>query len=208
MTSHQKLIFYAVLIPSIILHEVSHGVIALLFGDDTAKRAGRITLNPVPHIDPFGTIILPAILILTTHSAFGYAKPVPVNPRQLQNPRQQAVLVSLAGPAVNIILAVAAALVIQRIGLPRDFNHGPLLKPVIFEIGYANVILAAFNLIPIPPLDGSAVIERFLPRSWWPRYMHLRQYSMGVLLILVLLLPQLILRPVFNFALNQWARLL
>jgi len=206
--SRFDVIFFAVLIPSVILHEVSHGWVALMFGDDTAKRAGRLTLNPIAHVDPFGTIILPAILILTTHSAFGYAKPVPVNPRQLHNPRQQSVFVSLAGPAVNITLAVAAALVIQRIGLPRDFNHGPLLKPVIFEIGYANVILAAFNLIPIPPLDGSAVIERFLPRAWWPRYIQLRQYSMGVLLILVLLLPRIILLPVFNFALDQWARLL
>ena len=202
------IIFFAVLIPSVILHEVSHGWVALAFGDDTAKRAGRLTLNPIAHVDPFGTIILPALLIATTHSAFGYAKPVPVNPRQLHNPRQQSVLVSLAGPAVNIVLALASALVIHRIGLPQDINHGPLLKPVIFEIGYANVILAAFNLIPLPPLDGSAVIERFLPQSWWPRYLHLRQYSMGLLLILVLLLPRVILLPVFNFALTQWARLL
>ena len=202
------LVFYAVLVPSIILHEVSHGLVALIFGDDTAKRAGRLTLNPAAHVDPFGTILLPVLLILTTHSAFGYAKPVPVNPRQLRNPRDQSLLVSLAGPAVNVVLAVAAALVLQRIGLPQSLSTGPLGRQIVYEAGYANVILAAFNLIPIPPLDGSAVIERFLPRSWWPRYMHLRQYSMGVLLILVLLLPQLILRPVFNFALNQWARLL
>ena len=202
------IIFFAVLIPSVILHEISHGWVALAFGDDTAKRAGRLTLNPVAHVDPFGTIILPAILIVTTHSAFGYAKPVPVNPRQLHNPRQQSLLVSLAGPAVNIILAVGAALVINRIGFPESFEHGPLLKPVIFELGYANVILAAFNLIPIPPLDGSAIIERFLPRAWWPRYLTLRQYSMGLLLILVLLLPRVLLVPVFDFALRQWQKLL
>ena len=81
------IVFFAVLIPSVILHEVSHGWVALAFGDDTAKRAGRLTLNPIAHVDPFGTIILPLILVLTTHSAFGYAKPVPVNPRQLHNPR-------------------------------------------------------------------------------------------------------------------------
>src|SRR3954466_2675226 len=86
----------AVVIPSIILHEVSHGWVALAFGDDTAKRAGRLTLNPVAHIDPFGTILLPLILVLTTGRAFGYAKPVPVNPRKLRNPREQSVLVSLA----------------------------------------------------------------------------------------------------------------
>jgi Zn-dependent protease len=206
--SRFDLIFFAVLIPSVILHEVSHGWVALMFGDDTAKRAGRLTLNPIAHVDPFGTIILPAILILTTHSAFGYAKPVPVNPRQLHNPRQQSLLVSLAGPAVNIVLAIAAALVLSRIGLPHGFDRGPLLKQVVFELGYANVILAAFNLIPIPPLDGSAVIERFLPRAWWPRYLQLRQYSMGILLLLVFLLPRVLLVPVFDFALTQWFRLL
>src|SRR4051794_21119175 len=142
-----------------------------MFGDDTAKRAGRLTLNPVAHVDPFGTIILPAILIVTTHSAFGYAKPVPVNPRQLHNPRQQSLLVSLAGPAVNIILAVGAALVINRIGFPESFEHAPLLNPVIFELGSATVILAPFTPTPTPPLDGSAIIERFLPRAWWPRYL-------------------------------------
>src|SRR5947209_7086910 len=179
-----------------------------MFGDDTAKRAGRLTLNPAAHVDPFGTIILPALLIATTHSAFGYAKPVPVDPRRLHNPRQQSLLVSLAGPAVNIILALGAAIAINRIGFPADLDHGPLLKSVIFELGYANVILAAFNLIPIPPLDGSAVIERFLPHAWWPRYLQMRQYSMGLLLILVLLLPRVLLLPVFDFALRQWAKLL
>ena len=179
------IIFFAVLIPSVILHEVSHGWVALLFGDDTAKRAGRLTLNPAAHVDPFGTILLPVLLILTVHSAFGYAKPVPVNPRQLRNPRDQSVLVSLAGPAVNIALAVAAALVLRRIGLPADLDRGPLVKAVVLEFGLANAILAAFNLIPIPPLDGSALIERVLPRAWWPKYLQLRQYSFGILLILV-----------------------
>jgi len=202
------ILFFAALFPSVILHEVSHGWVALMFGDDTAKRAGRLTLNPIAHVDPFGTIILPALLIATTHSAFGYAKPVPVNPRQLHNPREQSMLVSLAGPAVNITLALAAALAIHSVGVPRDVNKGPLLPSLIFAIGFANVILAAFNLIPIPPLDGSAVIERFLPRAWWPRYLHLRQYSMGLLLILVLLLPRVLLLPVFDFAFRQWFKLL
>jgi Zn-dependent protease len=198
-----EIIFYAVLIPSIILHEVSHGWVALAFGDDTAKRAGRLTLNPIAHVDPFGTILLPLILVLTTGRAFGYAKPVPVNPRNLRNPREQSVLVSLAGPAMNIVIAVAAALFLRMAGL----GNPDLFHKVVYGAGYANVILAAFNLIPIPPLDGSAVIERFLPRAWWPRYMKIRQYSMGILLILVLLLPQ-VLGQVFNFVINQWLRLL
>ncbi|MCU1449488.1 MAG: peptidase [Acidimicrobiales bacterium] len=198
-----EIIFYAVLIPSIILHEVSHGWVALAFGDDTAKRAGRLTLNPVAHVDPFGTIILPLILVLTTGRAFGYAKPVPVNPRNLRNPREQSVLVSLAGPGINIAIALAAALVLRMAGL----GNLDLFKKVVYGAGYANVILAAFNLIPIPPLDGSAVIERFLPQAWWPRYMKVRQYSMGILLILVLLLPQF-LGHIFSFVIDQWLRLL
>ena len=99
--SEAHIIAIAVLIPSVILHEISHGWVALAFGDDTAKRAGRLTLNPIAHIDPFGTIILPALLILTTGRAFGYAKPVPVNVGKLRSPRNQGLLVSLAGPAVN-----------------------------------------------------------------------------------------------------------
>src|SRR3954468_17873323 len=149
------IIFFAVLIPSVILHEISHGWVAFAFGDDTAKREGRLTLNPIAHIDPFGTIILPALLIATSHGAFGYAKPVPVNPRNLRDPRNQSVLVSLAGPAVNIVLAVLAAVVLRVIGLVST----DLFHQIVFTVGWANVILAAFNLIPLPPLDGSAVIE-------------------------------------------------
>jgi Zn-dependent protease len=197
------IIALAVLIPSVILHEVSHGVVALFFGDDTAKRAGRITLNPFAHVDPFGTIILPAILILTTGAGFGYAKPVPVNPRNLHNPRQQAVFVSLSGPVVNILLAVGAALAVRQAGIIRTGS----VWEVVFYLGYINVILAAFNLIPIPPLDGSAVIERFLPQTWWPRYMRFRQYSFGLLLILVFLWRDG-LNDFFNWALRLWSHLL
>jgi Zn-dependent protease len=201
--SEQKLIFFAVLIPSVILHEVSHGWVALMFGDDTAKRAGRLTLNPIAHVDPFGTIILPAILLLSGAAAFGYAKPVPVNPRNLRNPRNQSVAVSLAGPAVNIALSLAAALGLRAIGVFGD----DLLHQVVFGIGYINVVLAAFNLIPLPPLDGSAVVERVLPRAWWPQYMRIRQYSFGLLLVLVLLWRDG-LNSFFIWALHLWARLL
>ena len=201
--SRFDVIFFAVLIPSVILHEVSHGWVALAFGDDTAKRAGRLTLNPIAHIDPFGTIILPAILILTSHGAFGYAKPVPVNPRQLRDPRNQSLLVSLAGPAVNIVLSVVAALVLRQIGLaPDDVVH-----EVVYTVGWANAILAAFNLLPIPPLDGSAVIERLLPRSMWPVYLRFRQYSFGILLILVLFWRDG-LSSFFLWVLHLWAHLL
>jgi len=204
--THERIVFFAMLFPSIILHEVSHGWVANVFGDDTAKRAGRLTLNPIAHIDPFGTIILPVLLIATTGRAFGYAKPVPVNPRNLRDPRNQSLLVSLAGPAVNIVLAVGAALLLPYFILFR--GAAPWSRDdLLLNLGYANVLLAAFNLIPLPPLDGSAIVERLLPQSLWPGYLRVRQYSMGVLLIAVLLLPG-VLSHVFNWAFNLWAHLL
>ncbi|HEY1636498.1 MAG TPA: site-2 protease family protein [Acidimicrobiales bacterium] len=211
--SMDTLVFFAVLIPSIILHEVSHGVVALAFGDDTAKRAGRLTLNPLAHIDPFGTIILPALMLLVGFGAIGYAKPVPVNVGRLRHPRNESLLVSLVGPAVNIVLAVAAALayrvVVGSTAIPLDSHGFPqqTLPKVLLILGFANVILAVFNLIPIPPLDGSAVVERVLPRSWWPGYLRIRQFSLPLVLILVLLAPQVLTR-IFDPALNLWSNLL
>jgi Zn-dependent protease len=205
--THERIVFFAMLFPSIILHEVSHGWVANAFGDDTAKRAGRLTLNPIAHIDPFGTIILPVLLIATTGRAFGYAKPVPVNPRNLRHPRDQSLLVSLAGPGVNITLALFAAFSLRQVLRPGEPVQAWSLADFLLNLGYANVLLAAFNLIPLPPLDGSALVERLLPRSWWPGYLRIRQYSMGVLLVLVLLLPG-VLSHVFNWALDLWLRLL
>jgi Zn-dependent protease len=208
--SQEDAIRYGVLFPSIILHEVSHGWFALLFGDDTAKRAGRLTLNPIAHVDPFGTVILPAILMLTAGSAFGYARPVPVSPSRMRSPRNQSLLTSLAGPAVNIVLALLSAALIRYVFLDQlvgQVNDAPLLARIVFELGYVNVILAAFNLIPIPPLDGSAVIERLLPRQAWPTYLRLRQYSM-LFLFLVIFWSGGVLSRVFNPALEAWFRLL
>ena len=202
--TEDKAIFFAVLFPSVIVHEVSHGALALVFGDETAKNAGRLTLNPLPHIDPLGTILLPALLLLTTGTAFGWAKPVPVDPRRLRHPRNQTLLVSLVGPAVNIVIAVIAALVV------RAFQISPfdsLAIRVVYFTGLVNVVLAAFNLIPIPPLDGSAVIERVLPSRYWPQYLRFRQYSMGILLILVLMVPGA-LSWLIDPATDAWFRLL
>src|SRR5207249_4785650 len=150
---------------------------------------------------PYCTIILPVLPILTEGPIFGYAKPVPVNPRQLRHPRNESLLVSLAGPAVNIVLAVVAAFAlhsVRRVGTTWD---------VVSEFGVANVFLAAFNLIPLPPLDGSAVVERLLPRAWWPRDLQLRQYSFGLLLLIVLLRPSA-LSGFFDSAERLWERLL
>ena len=191
----------AVLIPAIILHEVSHGVVALAFGDDTAKKAGRLTLNPIAHIDPLGSIGLPLLLAVAGAPVFGWAKPVPVNPRNLRNPRQETLLVSLAGPATNVVLAIGAALVL------RTATHSSLPIDFALQFGIINVVLATFNLIPIPPLDGSAIIERFLPAHWWPGWLRLRHYSFAILFLLVFLLPGNYLTHLFNFSLNLWGHL-
>lgn len=208
----QVAVLVAVLVPSVILHEVSHGVVANWFGDDTAKQAGRLTLNPVAHIDPFGTVLLPLLLSLSGVGAFGYAKPVPVNPRRLRDPRQHSLYVSLAGPAINIGLALIAALLLRtyfRDDLRSAFRVSDLsmMPRLVFWLGFVNVILAVFNLLPIPPLDGSALVERVLPTSWWPTWLRFRQWGFGILLILVFLLPGS-LDGVFDPFLRRWVRLL
>ncbi|MER3453214.1 MAG: site-2 protease family protein [Acidimicrobiia bacterium] len=203
--TREHLILFAVLVPSIICHEVAHGLAALALGDDTARRAGRITLNPLRHIDPFGTVLLPAMLALAGAPAFGYAKPVPVNPGRLRNPRQHSLYVSLAGPATNVALAVAAAGAI-RFGFGHPYGDSLALEAV-FYLGVANVLLATFNLLPIPPLDGSALIERLLPARWWPAWLQLRRYSMLVLLLVMLNFRGALSR-VFDPALELWGTLL
>ena len=203
-------IILAAIVPSIILHEVAHGVVALWFGDDTAKRAGRLTLNPIKHVDPFGTVLLPLLLSLGHLGAFGYAKPVPVNVRQLRNPRQHSLYVSLAGPATNIVLSLLA-IVLFRVTLPdqRGFfvSDLPMLSQFFFFLGMLNVFLAVFNLLPIPPLDGSAFIERVLPHTWWPTWLRFRQYGFGILLLIIFVIPGALDR-VFDPAVRLWLRLL
>jgi Zn-dependent protease len=208
-------IVFCVLVPSVILHEVAHGALALVFGDDTAKRAGRLTLNPLPHIDPFGTIVLPALLAVTNIGAFGWAKPVPVTVSRLRRPRDHGLLVSLVGPAVNVALAVGCALA-YRLGLPEATRAVPVLhlQPLVAQIlflgAYVNVLLAVFNLIPIPPLDGSAVVERLLPRRVLPGYYRLRPYTLvlPVLLVIVLNLHPELASRVFAPAIEHLGSLL
>ena len=182
--------FYIALLPSIILHEVSHGWVANFFGDPTAKNAKRLSLNPARHVDPFGTILLPALLIALHFPPFGYAKPVPVNTSLLRKPRQQSLYVSLAGPAVNIVLSAVGLLLCDESGV-HFINGVAHYNDVLFNVGVAlgvsNLLLAAFNLLPIPPLDGSAIIERFLPRRSLPRYYHLRARALPVFFILLIL---------------------
>ena len=204
------LLFYGSLIPSVILHEVSHGAVALAFGDDTAKRAGRLTLNPVRHIDPFGTIILPILLLLSGHGAFMYAKPVPVNVSRLRNARNTGVVVSLVGPVVNIALAVVLGLAFKAFvagqgpRIEAANGVGPIWAQLLFVAGYANVILAAFNLIPLPPLDGSAVVERLLPKSLLPGYYRIRPFTIFLPLVVIILDPSAFDR-LFNWAFIHYA---
>jgi Zn-dependent protease len=200
----------AVLFPSVILHEVAHGAVALHYGDDTAKRAGRLTLNPVAHVDLFGTILLPTLLAVSGAGAFGWAKPVPVNPSRMRRPRDHGLVVSLAGPATNIVLAVAAGLAL-RLVLSEDralsLTGGEIWLRALVLFGVINVVLAAFNLLPIPPLDGSEVVARFLPEQWLPAWHRIRRYSIFVVLGVVLLVPGA-LDGVFSVALSLWQRLL
>ena len=180
-------ILFGALVVAIILHEISHGVVALWFGDDTAKRAGRLTLNPVPHIDPFGSIILPALGALSGGALFGYAKPVPVNPSRMRNPKRDPLWVSLAGPATNLTLMVVAAVAAHFMfqGIDRSaletLSDYPLGFRIVFYFAIVNLTLGVFNLLPIPPLDGSAIFERVMPESWKPRWYQFRQYGILVL---------------------------
>ncbi|MGH9101426.1 MAG: site-2 protease family protein [Acidimicrobiales bacterium] len=188
----EGLIIFCCAVPSVICHEVSHGLVALAFGDDTAKRAGRLTLNPFPHVDPFGTLILPGLLVLSGLPALAYARPVPVNVGRLRRPRNQSLLVALVGPLTNGLLAAIALLVLR---FPLAGSSG-LAAEVAYLFGFVNVLLGAFNLVPIPPLDGSAVLERFLPASWWPAYLQLRRYAFILLFAIFFLVPSVFSRAI------------
>jgi Zn-dependent protease len=184
-----EIIFFLVVVPSVILHEISHGVVARTFGDDTAARAGRLTLNPLVHVDPVGTLIVPAVMALASVGVFGWAKPVPVNPARLRSPRNQGVLVSLAGPATNLILALIGAFVfisVFRTSFNTSFTPSVLSRVVLY-FSVANIGLMAFNLIPLPPLDGSVVLERALPSRYWPRYLRIRPYTSIIVVVVVVL---------------------
>jgi len=167
-----------VLLFSVIVHEVAHGYVALLNGDPTAKMLGRITLNPVPHIDPVGTIFLPLVLYIANLPIIGMAKPVPVNPLNFRNYRWGEFAVSAAGPVSNLVLAALFALVL-RLGIQ---NPGLL---AMAQIGVSiNILLTLFNLIPIPPLDGSHILAILLPRELARLYAYLQ--PVGFILILIL----------------------
>jgi Zn-dependent protease len=185
----QTIIYFGCIVVAVILHEISHGFVALCFGDRTAKDAGRLTLNPVPHIDPFGSIVLPAMGALIGIPVLAWAKPVPVTPSRLRNPRRDMVFVSLAGPSTNFVLAAASALAArtayEHASPVAFYDQLPLGVRVLFSFAVINLFLGLFNLLPIPPLDGSALIERVLPGTWLPQWYKFRPYGFLVLFLLV-----------------------
>jgi Zn-dependent protease len=177
------------LVIAITFHEAAHGFVAHRLGDDTAWKLGRVTFNPLKHIDPFGTLIMPAILLLS-HSPFlfGYARPVPVNFRALRNPKLDMVWVALAGPATNIALALAAALAFHVLGyLPE--NAAQWVADNLKNALVINVILALFNMLPIPPLDGGRVAVGLLPRALAMPLARLEPYGMLILIGFLIILP-------------------
>lgn len=185
------LIQLPVLIFSVVCHEVAHGWVARREGDNTAFMLGRITLNPLPHIDPIGSILVPGLLALTgANFMFGWAKPVPVNPRNFRNYKRGDIRVSLAGVAVNLLLAIVSAVLLVPVLLLLRSMPGlePTLVLVAQMLQYGvviNLVLLLFNLIPIPPLDGSHVLYHLLPPAMGARYRQMGQYGMLVLVVLL-----------------------
>lgn len=223
------------LVYSVIIHEVSHGVVALWLGDLTAKYAGRLNLNPMKHIDPFGSVILPVLLFVTTGFAFGWAKPVPYNPYNLRNQKWGPTMVAFAGPLSNLILAFAAALIAQllpltllvkqdimsrfigviggrgafleRFGLLADALAGSfsgILFGLLLLVIFWNVVLACFNLLPIPPLDGSKLLYTLLPLQE-RTILLLEQYGL-FLLIFVIFFFSTPISIFINFVLSLFLR--
>jgi Zn-dependent protease len=179
------------LVIAITFHEAAHGFVAHRLGDNTAWQLGRVSFNPLKHIDPFGTVILPGILLLS-HSPFlfGYAKPVPVNFRNLNHPRLDMVWVALAGPATNIVLALAAALAFHALPLAPP-NVAQWTADNLKNAFLINIVLAIFNMLPIPPLDGGRVAVGLLPKALaWP-LARLEPFGMLILIGLLILLPVL-----------------
>jgi Zn-dependent protease len=193
---HQIALWSLPILAAVIFHEVAHGVMALQLGDDTAQRLGRLTLNPLPHIDPIGTVLLPGLLLLAGAPVFGYARPVHVDYTRLRNPRRDMVLVALAGPGTNLILATASALFLRFLmaqldGVSLDgataIQSGVMVP--LAQMAYAGVVvnvgLAVFNMLPLPPLDGGRVLTGLLPYAQARLFASIEPFGFLILALLI-----------------------
>ncbi len=176
---------------AITFHEVAHGYVAYRLGDPTAKMLGRLTLNPIKHIDPFGTIIMPIMLLIFTQGQFifGYAKPVPIGVRNFKDPRRDMAITGAAGPLTNVALALVSAWIFSVFILTRGIVPEAVFMPVAEMLRasvYFNVILAALNLLPVPPLDGGRVVAGLLPRDLAHSYERIEPYGMIIVIILLI----------------------
>ena len=197
----------AIAVPAVLaitLHEAAHGYAALLFGDPTAKEEGRLSINPIRHVDPVGTVILPGFLLLSSAPfLFGWAKPVPVDFSRLRSPRRDMVWVALAGPAMNIALAVASGFLMHVVPDPRSWLGAALLTGLQYGI-FINVILAVFNMIPLPPLDGGRVAVGLLPSPIARILARTENYGIFIILVAFLGLP--LLGPYVGIDFNIFTR--
>lgn len=183
-------------IPAIVCHEVMHGFAAYKLGDPTAKRAGRLSLNPLKHIDPFGTVIMPLMLMMMHMPVFGYAKPVPYNLAYFKDPRKGDLIVGLAGPFANLVLAIIGAVIFTILAQVLPINL-IVQNEVIYYLytmylpmfTLINLYLMFFNLLPIPPLDGSSIFAFFLPVKYLPKYYQVQRYAFPIFMIVVILVP-------------------
>lgn len=184
-------------IPAIVFHEVAHGFVAWKLGDPTAKSQGRLSLNPIKHVDPFGTVILPLLLMFAGGPVFGYAKPVPYNPAYFKNVRKGELLTGLAGPAANLCLGLIGALMCYLLVLPGfiPLDIANWIFIVCYYFVMVNFCLMFFNLLPIPPLDGSSIIAVFLSDKALRKYYSVQRYALPVLMILLIAVPY-----IFNFS--------
>ncbi len=218
ISRHVLTIYFAINIAAaiiaLVLHEISHGVVALYYGDRTAAERGRLSLNPLVHIDPFGTVMLPALLLLLHLSPIGYAKPVPIDPSRMRNPRHATLVVALAGPATNLILSVIAGVILRVYLFSNAYSaSAPLLSSGTsltalmgyfwIYFGVVNAVLFIFNILPIPPLDGSAILRRVVGEGRFAQLAGNMKFFLPLLLVALFIFPTL-LAHLFSPVINLW----